>query len=106
MASTITRSPPTSSVSEARSCVVATTLSFDWAPTGAPRQRTNTSHDPRGVVLIATLPRKLEGMGSMHSDRKLELEQRLVGVLPLCVARSAKLSANLTELARPVGEDQ
>jgi hypothetical protein len=47
-----------------------------------------------------------EAMRSMRSDREHELEQKLVGVLPLGVARPAILSANLTELARPVREDQ
>jgi hypothetical protein len=48
----------------------------------------------------------LEWMRSVRPDRKQQLHEHFVGVLPLRVARPAPLAADLAELARPVRQQQ
>src|SRR5690348_16465499 len=45
-------------------------------------------------------------MRSVGAHGELELEEQLVGCKTVTVASAAELSANLAELARPVGKDQ
>src|SRR5262245_22275523 len=42
-------------------------------------------------------------MRPMRANRKLKLEEKLVGGLALCIPRASRLTTDLTELARPVG---
>src|ERR1041384_4234652 len=50
--------------------------------------------------------RSLKWMRSVGAHGKLKLKEQFVRGEPLAIARAAELSANLAELARPVGEQQ
>src|SRR5688572_7300233 len=117
MASTATRSPPTSRASEARSSVVVTTLR------GAAADRLNdaAATAPKSPkVLSSCLLRifnaflyllehqstrapehTLEDMCPMCPNPEIQLNEEFVRPAPFAVARVAILSPNLAELTRP-----
>src|SRR5262245_42798349 len=89
---------------EARSSVVAMTLRAPCA--GAAAKKTAASaRRTNGLDLMISGSCLSEGMGAVGADGELELEEELVGLDALAVARVAVLAADLAELARPVREE-
>src|SRR5262245_34336682 len=101
MASTVTRSPPTSRAIDARSSVVATRFSLPCAVAFEATSEAATS-----AIAAMSVRRRLERMCTMSSDRILELKEQFIRRRPLGVGRAAVLAAHLAELARPVGHEE
>src|SRR6187549_2477705 len=121
-------SPPTSRAIDARSSVVAITLSVCACPDAA--SDNSVSAIPTIVRFINSFPpslarrasarqactscpsgptrrgrakrEDLERMRAVRANRKLELEQELVRGRILCIFRATQLAADLAEFARPV----
>src|SRR5690242_7862760 len=101
MESTVTWSPPTSRAIAARSSVAVMTLSFPaaWAGTMA------DSAARIATMRLAFIWNTSERVRSVRTHGELELEEYFVGGEAIAVARSAKLAADLGELARPISHD-
>src|SRR2546425_4987063 len=94
-----TRSPPTRSASEARSCRVVTTLSLAKAgDSGSPRR---ARARPATASFVGFIMNSLERVGAMGADRELDLKKQLIGGLSIRVLAASKLATDLGELARP-----
>src|SRR2546425_7677588 len=94
-----TRSPPTASASEARSCRVVTTLSLAKAGvSGSPRK---ARARPATASFVDFIGSSSERVGAMGADRELNLKKKLVGGLSIGVLAAPELAAELGELARP-----
>src|SRR3970282_2808660 len=106
MASTSTRSPPTSRASAARSSVVVRTLSLEAAAAGAKpaRARQAVSSSARAVRLVIVV--SLEGVRAVRAQRAQKLEKEFIGGGVFRVAGAAQLPAHAAELTRPVSEHE
>src|ERR1700680_2753192 len=109
MDSTLTLSPPTSWVNAARSVVDVTTLSFlasaAIGESRAPAIRPSASMTAKREKLLTLFIALLEGVRTVGPQCKLHLHEQLMNV-KVSIASKLILSANLAELARPVGKDR
>src|SRR4051794_36940706 len=87
----------------ARSGVVVTTVRAARAGRAPSRQAAAASAAIVESLFMATLS---ERVGAVRPDREQELEQELVGIDALGVARMPVLAAHLAELARPVCQQE
>src|SRR5262249_23396738 len=107
MDSTEILSPPTSWASAARSVVAVMTFSFlACAIVGrnrAPSSTKMSKHPKRVRFNILSFP-SLKRMRAMRSEREDQLHEQLTGIDVIGIVREAVLSAQLAELAWPIGE--
>src|SRR5215831_5788272 len=101
MESTVTWSPPTSRAIAARSSVAVMTLILPAARAGM----TADSAARIATMRLAFIWNTSERVRSVGAQGELELEKQFVGGEAIAVVGSAKLAANLAELARPIGQD-
>src|ERR1700733_13376284 len=106
MDSMLILSPPISAPIAARSCVAVTTLIFPAAKPDGTLLNKRATPAKQLIKRSIFINSSLEWMRSMRSDRKLKLKQELVRRQAFAITGAAQLSANLAELAGPIGEHQ
>src|SRR5258706_13887796 len=91
-------SPPTSFVSEARSWMVVTTLSFSWANALAPRR--SEARAARMTMRFMWSP--LKRVRAVGADGELQLHEQLGDrLVEVSILRAAELAADLADPGGP-----